>query len=63
MQFYCWHDAQAGQLCFSLVSVGGAGLPFGCPIEPVSVLRAVVQDFLGAVEADGPLLVWVTVIP
>jgi hypothetical protein len=63
MRFYCWHDAQAGQLRFSLVSAGAAPLPFGCPIEPVSVLRAVVRDFLAAGTPGDPLLVWVTVVP
>jgi hypothetical protein len=65
MRIYCWHDAQAGQLRFSLVSAGHAGLPFGCPVEPVAVLRAVVQGFLGSVLTlpPAPLRVWVTLVP
>ncbi len=65
MRFYCWHDAQAGQLRLSLVSASGAGLPFVCPVEPVSVLGAVAQGFLavGAVASPDPLLVWVAVVP
>ncbi len=64
MRFYCWHDAQAGQLRLSLVSAGYDALPFSCPIEPVSELRAVVRDFLGATTVTStPLPVWVTVVP
>ena len=63
MRFYCWHDAQAGQLRLSLVSAGSSPLPFGCAVEPVSVLGAVVRDFLGAVSPRDALLVWVTVVP
>jgi hypothetical protein len=44
MQFYCWHDAQASQLRFSLVSAAAA-LPFGCALRLVE-LSAVVQEFL-----------------
>ena len=63
MRFYCWHDAQAGQLRLSLVSAGNSPLPFGCSVELASVLGAVVQDFLGSVVPSGALLVWVTVVP
>lgn len=44
MQFYCWHDAQASQLRFSLVS-GAAALPFGCPLR-LAELSVVAQEFL-----------------
>jgi len=44
MQFYCWHDAQASQLRFSLVAAA-APLPFGCPVRLVE-LSVVVQAFL-----------------
>ena len=44
MQFYCWHDAQASQLRFSLVAAAAA-LPFGCPTRLVG-LSVVVQEFL-----------------
>ena len=65
MRFYCWHDSQAGQLRLSMVSAGGAGLPFGCPVEPVSVLGVVVRDFLaaGVGASPVPLLVWVADVP
>jgi hypothetical protein len=63
MRFYCWHDAQAGQLRLSLVSAGDTPLPFGCLIEPVSVLSPVVRDFLGAGASGDALLVWVAIVP
>lgn len=44
MQFYCWHDAQASQLRFSLVAAAAA-LPFQCPLRLVE-LSGVVQEFL-----------------
>jgi cytochrome c1 len=44
MQFYCWHDAQASQLRFSLVAAA-APLPFGFPVRLVE-LSVVVQAFL-----------------
>jgi cytochrome c1 len=44
MQFYCWHDAQALQLRFSLVAAA-APLPFGCPVRLVG-LPVVVRTFL-----------------
>src|SRR5262245_48050555 len=36
MHFYCWHDCQADQLRFSLVSADHAALPFACPTEPTA---------------------------
>lgn len=44
MQFYCWHDAQATQLRFSLVSAV-APLPFSCALQLVE-LPDVVREFL-----------------
>lgn len=44
MQFYCWHDAQASQLRFSLVAAT-ALLPFACPIRLVES-SVVVQEFI-----------------
>jgi hypothetical protein len=44
MQFYCWHDAQAMQLRFSLVSAAAA-LPFGCTLH-LADLSVIVQEFL-----------------
>lgn len=44
MQFYCWHDAQASQLRFSLVSAAAA-LPFGCTLR-FADLSVIVREFL-----------------
>jgi hypothetical protein len=33
MVFYCWHDFQVSQLCFSLVSRSHDRLPFSCTLE------------------------------
>jgi len=44
MQFYCWHDAQASQLRFSLISAAAA-LPFSCALRLVE-LPVVTQAFL-----------------
>ena len=65
MRFYCWHDAQAGQIRVSLVSAGPEKLPFGWPIEPTGELSKVVRSFLGAVTVapPAPLPVWVAVVP
>jgi hypothetical protein len=65
MRFYCWHDAQAGQLRFSLVSAGPAALPFRCPVDPTVDLAVVARGFLGtaAVLPPAPLSVWVAVVP
>ncbi|MCE9560831.1 MAG: hypothetical protein K8U57_02130 [Planctomycetes bacterium] len=65
MRFYCWHDAQAGQLRFSLISTSHAALPFECPVEPVAAIRAVVQGFLSPVVPipPAPLRVWVNLVP
>ena len=37
MLFYCWHDFQARQLRFSLVSASHGRLPFGCQLEETSL--------------------------
>jgi hypothetical protein len=65
MRFYCWHDAQAGQLRLSLVSTGPAPLPFECPVDSTADLAAVVSDFLGAaaVATRAPLPGWVIAVP
>jgi hypothetical protein len=65
MRFYCWHDAQAGQLRLSLVSVGSGPLPFECPVAPAVELGEVVEAFLGAVAVvpQTSLPVWVAVVP
>lgn len=62
MRFYCWYDAQAGQLRFSLISGRETALPFECAIEEVVDLSLVVRDFLAA-KSPRPLRVWATVVP
>jgi len=47
MIFYCWHDRQARQLRFSLVSSAHGRLPFACEIEVTDmagVVGSIVQD-------------------
>jgi hypothetical protein len=65
MRFYCWCDAQAGQLRFSLVSAGPSLLPFRCLVEPAAELGAAARNFLAAnaVIPPAPLPVWVAVVP
>lgn len=63
MRFYCWHDAQAGQLRFSLVSCSDAELPFRCSVEQVTELSTVVKAFLSDANTTGPLHVWVVIVP
>jgi hypothetical protein len=49
MDFYCWHDHQARQLRFSLVSSSHGCLPFACAIKEVGLLGivdSVVHDWL-----------------
>ncbi len=48
MLFYCWHDEQAAQLRFSLVSAEHGYLPFGCSIDPAGKLESVVASFLNS---------------
>jgi len=64
MQFYCWYDAQAGQLRFSLVSAAHSTLPFTCLIDPAANLSTVIRGFLLVVTARiTPLPVWVAAVP
>jgi hypothetical protein len=64
MRFYCWHDAQARQLRFSLVSAGNAALPFDCPVEAAADLCRIVREFLASAEVSPiPLPVWVATVP
>ena len=63
MRFYCWHDAQAGQLRFSLVSAVHDSLPFGCLIELAKDLNVVIRHFLEDDSVMLPLCVWAVVIP
>ena len=65
MLFYCWHDFQARQLRFSLVSSAHGRLPFGCTVAPTGdlssiVARVVNQDWLSpqyavSVDDDDPV--------
>ncbi|UYC10449.1 hypothetical protein [Xanthomonas sp. CFBP 8445] len=60
MIFYCWHDGQARQLRFSLVSAAHGRLPFGVPIQqtslPALIARIVQTDWFnpqwGAADVD-----------
>jgi len=53
MLFYCWHDEQAGQLRFSLVSAKHGHLPFGCEVVAADQLGTIVQSFLGSSYLGG----------
>ena len=46
MIFYCWHDEQAGQLRFSLVSVSHGCLPFHAHVEVRDKLEYIAERFL-----------------
>ncbi|MCB2408626.1 hypothetical protein [Hymenobacter lucidus] len=52
MQFYCWHDEQAGQLRFSLIAAA-AMLPFGCRVQLVAEVADILQPFLTSSYLDG----------
>jgi hypothetical protein len=53
MVLYWWHDAQAGQLRFSLVSAAHNRLPFGCEVAPAASIKAVAADWLGSPALHG----------
>ncbi|UOQ52002.1 hypothetical protein [Hymenobacter cellulosivorans] len=53
MQFYCWHDEQAAQLRFSLISASAAALPFGCPVRLTADLNSILSAFLSSKYHDG----------
>ena len=53
MILYWWHDAQAGQLRFSLVSACHGRLPFGCALTSAESIRAVAADWLGSPHLHG----------
>jgi len=53
MLFYCWHDAQAGQLRISAVSGSHGRLPFGGQPEQVPDLSVIVTDWLRSPYHDG----------
>lgn len=46
MLFYCWHDAQARQLRFSLVSACHGRLPFRCAVHPRASLDALARQIV-----------------
>ena len=53
MVMYWWHDAQAGQLRFGLVSASHGRLPFGCSVVPALSLEAVVAEWLASPYLHG----------
>ncbi|WP_400190588.1 hypothetical protein [Hymenobacter sp. B81] len=53
MQFYCWHDKQAAQLRFSIVSAAAAALPFRCQVRLTPDLDDILSSFLGSGYHDG----------
>lgn len=53
MLFYCWHDEQAVQLRFSLVSASHDRLPFGCAVAKTDGLDSIVSSFLSSPYHDG----------
>ena len=61
MVLYWWHDAQAGQLRFSLVSAAHGRLPFGHEVVPAASLAAVASDWLGSPHLHG--IAWGEVRP
>ena len=46
MLFYCWHDAQARQLRFSLISKSHNRLPFGCTVKQTFELSSVIEHIV-----------------
>lgn len=48
MLCYWWHDDQAGQLRFSLVSTSHGRLPFGCSVAAAPNLQSIVQPWLAS---------------
>lgn len=53
MVLYWWHDVQAGQLRFSLVSATHSRLPFECEVVPAESLSAVASAWLGSTALHG----------
>lgn len=53
MVLYWWHDAQAGQLRFSLVSASHGRLPFGCVVIPAASLQVIAGAWLKSPGLDG----------
>jgi hypothetical protein len=46
MVFYCWHDDQAGQLKFSMVSACHGVLPFGIVLQQVENVETIIESWL-----------------
>ena len=53
MLLYWWHDEQAGQLRFSLVSTVHGRLPFGCEVLAVARLGEIAGDWLRSPHVSG----------
>lgn len=53
MVFYWWHDLQAGQLRFSLVSASHGQLPFNCDVVPAESLATIVSAWLASPYLHG----------
>jgi hypothetical protein len=53
MVLYWWHDEQAGQLRFSLVSAAHGRLPFGCCVIPAQSFRVIAEEWLKSPYLDG----------
>jgi hypothetical protein len=53
MVMYWWHDAQAAQLRFSMVSVAHGRLPFGCAVVTAASLSAVASSWLMSPTVNG----------
>jgi hypothetical protein len=44
--FYMWHDAQAAQLCFNILSGHRTRLPFGSMVELQNGIDSILEEFL-----------------
>jgi hypothetical protein len=53
MVLYWWHDKQAGQLRFSLVSASHGRLPFGCQISPAASFHEIAASWLKSPHLHG----------
>jgi len=53
MVFYCWHDEQAGHLCFSMVSSNHGFLPFGAKLQKVEDLETIINSWLNSPYLHG----------
>jgi hypothetical protein len=53
MVLYWWHDKQAGQLRFSLVSAVHGRLPFGSRVIPAASFRLIAEEWLKSPYLDG----------